>query len=379
MGWKISNNDKNNGFTMNIAIVHDWLVTNAGAEKVLKAICDIYPDADIFSLVDFLDDQARKQVINGKFAKTSFIQKLPLAKTQFRNYLPLFPKAIESLNLNGYDLIISSSWAVAKGVNKSNHQVHICYCHTPIRYAWDLYDEYTSGLKQPKKFLVQQTLKYIRNWDVNSVNRVDYFIANSEFVKNRIKKTYNMDSIVIYPPVDINKFILEEEKDDFYFTASRLVPYKKTKLIVEAFNQMPSKKLIVIGSGEEFESIKKIAKENIVLLGYQEDIVLIDCMKKAKAFIYAAIEDFGIIPIEAMSCGTPVIALGYGGTAETVIDGVTGVHFNNQTKDDIVLAVERFETLHFDPKTIRDNVMRFSTEIFLSEFKKRISFICDNI
>lgn len=368
MGWKISNNDENNGFKMKIAIVHDWLVTNAGAEKVLRAIVDIYPDADIFSLVDFLNDQDRKKVINGKFAKTSFIQNLPLSKKQFRNYLPLFPKAIESLNLDGYDLIISSSWAVAKGVNKKNHQIHICYCHTPIRYAWDLYDEYTSSLKQPKKFLVQQTLKYIRNWDINSVNRVDYFIANSKFVKNRIKKTYNIDSMVIYPPVDTNKFTLEEEKEDFYFTASRLVPYKKTKLIVEAFNQMPNKKLVVIGNGEEFESIKNMAKENILLLGYQEDIILIDHMKKAKAFIYAAIEDFGIVPIEAMSCGTPVIALGDGGTAETVIDGVTGIHFKNQTKEDIMLAVQRFETLDFDYKKISNLSQSYSIERFKKEF-----------
>lgn len=353
---------------MKIAIVHDWLVTNAGAEKVLRAIVDIYPDADIFSLVDFLNDQDRKKVINGKFAKTSFIQNLPLSKKQFRNYLPLFPKAIESLNLDGYDLIISSSWAVAKGVNKKNHQIHICYCHTPIRYAWDLYDEYTSSLKQPKKFLVQQTLKYIRNWDINSVNRVDYFIANSKFVKNRIKKTYNIDSMVIYPPVDTNKFTLEEEKEDFYFTASRLVPYKKTKLIVEAFNQMPNKKLVVIGNGEEFESIKNIAKENIILLGYQEDNILIDHMKKAKAFIYAAIEDFGIVPIEAMSCGTPVIALDDGGTAETVTDSVTGVHFKNQTKEDIILAVGRFETLDFDYKRISSLSQSYSVERFKKEF-----------
>ena len=368
MGWKISNNDENNGFKMKIAIIHDWLVTNAGAEKVLRAIVDIYPDADIFSLVDFLNNKDRTNVLNRKFAKTSFIQNLPLAKKQFRNYLPLFPKAIESLNLDGYDLIISSSWAVAKGVNKKDNQIHICYCHTPIRYAWDLYDEYTSSLKQPKKFLVQQTLKYIRKWDIKSVDRVDYFFANSKFVKNRIKKTYNMDSIVIYPPLDTDKFTLEEEKEDFYFTASRLVPYKKTKLIVEAFNQMPNKKLVVIGSGEEFESIKNIAKENIVLLGFQEDIILIDHMKKAKAFIYAAVEDFGIVPIEAMSCGTPVIALDDGGTAETVIDGVTGIHFKNQIKEDIIAAVERFETLNFDYKSISNLSQNYSIERFRKEF-----------
>ena len=353
-----------------IAIVHDWLVTNAGAEKVLRAIIDIYPDADIFSLVDFLSLKDRSVVLNGKYAKTSFIQNLPFAKKHFRNYLPLFPKAIESLDLSSYDLIISSSWAVAKGINKSSKQLHISYCHTPIRYVWDLYDEYTFSLKQPKKFLVEQSLKYIRNWDIKTLNKVDFFIANSFFVQNRIKKTYNKDSIVIYPPVNTNNFILEEKKEDFYFTASRLVSYKKTKLIVEAFNQMPNKKLVVIGAGEEYDIIKSIAKDNILLLAYQEDEVLIRHMKKAKAFLYAAIEDFGIVPIEAMSCGTPVIALNEGGTAETVQNGITGVHFNEQTIENIINAVNKFETMNFDYSNISKLSQRYSEDRFKKEFKK---------
>jgi glycosyltransferase involved in cell wall biosynthesis len=204
---------------LKIAIVHDWLVTNTGAEKVLKAILDIYPNADVFSLVDFLGDNDRKVVLKGKYAKTSFIQKLPFSKKHFRNYLPFFPKAIESFNLSSYDLIISSSWAVAKGIKKTDNQVHICYCHTPIRYAWDLYDEYTSNLTWPKKFLVQHTLKYIRKWDLSTVNRIDYFIANSKFVQKRIQKNYNRNSKVIYPPVDIEKFSLYKQKENFYLTA----------------------------------------------------------------------------------------------------------------------------------------------------------------
>ena len=287
---------------MKIAIVHDWLVTDAGAEKVLRAMIDIYPHADIFSLVDFLNDEDRKVVLNGKYARTSFIQKLPFAKKHFRNYLPLFPKAIESFDLKNYDLIISSSWAVAKGVKRHKGQVHISYCYTPIRYAWDLYDEYTSQLKQPKKFVVQMTLKYIRNWDIKTLERVDYFIADSKFVQDRIKKTYNRDSLVIYPPVDVENYTLCEEKEEFYLSASRLVPYKKTKLIVEAFNKMPHRKLVVIGDGEDFENIKAIAKNNTTLLGYQEKKILIDYMQRAKAFVYAAVEDFGIIPIEALAC-----------------------------------------------------------------------------
>jgi glycosyltransferase involved in cell wall biosynthesis len=354
---------------MKIAIVHDWLVTNAGAEKVLRAILDIYPQSNIFSLVDFLSDKDRKSVLNGKFAKTTFIQKLPFSKKQFRNYLPLFPKAIETIDLSSYDLVISSSWAVSKGVKTTDKQLHICYCHTPIRYAWDLYDEYTSSLKQPKKFLVEQTLKYIQKWDIKTLDRVDYFIANSQFVKNRIFKTYNQDSVVVYPPVNTDKFTLEDKKEDFYLTACRLVPYKKTKLIVESFNEMPDKKLLVIGDGEEYESIKKIAKENITLLGYQEFEEMIKYMQKAKAFLYAAIEDFGIVPIEAMSCGTPVIALDDGGTAETVTDGITGVHFKKQTKEDIIDAVNRFENMNFDAKEISKLSEKYSEKRFKKEFE----------
>lgn len=349
-----------------IAIVHDWLVTDAGAEKVLRSILDIYPQADIFSLVDFLSIKDRKNIINGKSTKTTFIQKLPFSEKHFRNYLPFFPKAIESLDLSSYELILSSSWAVAKGINKTKKQLHICYCHTPIRYAWDLYEEYTSSLKYPKKFLVKKTLEYIRKWDVNTVDRVDCFIANSVFVQKRIKKTYKRNSCVIYPPVNMNDFKLEENKEDFYLTACRLVPYKKTKLIVESFNKMPDKKLIVIGSGDEYENIEKIKKDNIILLGYQEFDSMVSYMKKAKAFVYAAIEDFGIVPIEAMSCGTPVIALNNGGTAETVIDNITGIHFEEQNTASIIKAIEVFEKTSFNYKKIREHAKKYNN--FKEEF-----------
>jgi len=356
-----------------IAIVHDWLVTDAGAEKVLRAIVEIYPDADVFSLVDFLSDEDKKTILNNKDIKTSFIQNLPFAKNHFRNYLPLFPKAIESFDLKSYDLIISSSWAVAKGVKTTKEQLHISYCYTPIRYAWDLYDEYTSNLKQPKKFLVQNTLKYIRKWDIKTLDSVDFFIADSKFVQNRITKTYNRDSIVIYPPVDVENFKLYEQKEEFYLTASRLVSYKKTKLIIEAFNEMPDKKLVVIGNGEEYEEIKKIAKENIVILGYQNKSVMIDYMQRAKAFVYGAVEDFGIVPIEAMACGTPVVALNEGGTAETVQDGVNGIHFKEQTINDIIKAIKKLESLEFNTKKISEETQFFSTNRFKEEMKKFIS------
>lgn len=358
---------------MRVAIVHDWLVTNAGAEKVLKALLEIYTDADVFSLVDFLNERDREVVLGGRAAKTSFIQKLPFAKKHFRNYFLLFPKAIESFDLSSYDLIISSSWAVAKGVKKHKNQRHISYCYTPIRYAWDLYDEYTADLKQPKKLFVQTTLKYIRKWDLATLDRVDYFIADSKFVQERIKSTYNRDSVVIYPPVETQSFTFEPNKEDFYLSASRLVPYKKTKLIVEAFNEMSDKKLVVIGSGEEYEAIKKIAKENIAVLGFCEDAVLVEYMQKAKAFVYAAVEDFGIVPIEAMACGTPVIALDGGATAETVQDALNGVHFKNQTKEDIINAVCKFESLEFDLANISKNAQFYATQRFKDEIKEFVN------
>lgn len=356
---------------LKIAIVHDWLVTNAGAEKVLKALLDLYPNADIFSLVDFLSQKDRNEIIKGKFAKTTFIQKLPFSRQYFRYYLLFFPKAIESFDFSSYDLILSSSWAVAKGIQKKT-ALHICYCHTPIRYAWDLYEEYTERISQPKKILVQKTLQYIRKWDIKTLDRVDFFIANSKFVQKRIENTYKRDSVVIYPPVDIDKFILKEEKEDFYLTACRLVPYKKTKLIVEAFNKMNDKKLFVIGDGEEYENIKAIARKNITLLGYQEFEDMVSYMQKAKAFLYAAIEDFGIVPIEAMSCGTPVIALKNGGTKETVVDGITGIQFENQTTNSIIEAIEQFEAMTFNKKTISIMMKKYSKERFQNEIKNFI-------
>jgi len=363
---------------MKIAIIHDWLVTNAGAEKVLKEIIDLYPDAEIFSLVDFLTDKERNIIVQGKKIHTSFLQKLPFAKQYFRHYLPLFPKAIESLDMSGYDLIISSSWAVAKGVKKEKSTLHICYCHTPIRYAWDLYDAYTSDLKQPKKYIVQKTLQFIRKWDTDTLDRVDLFIANSNYVRERIKRIYRREAEVIYPPVDHTKFVMQKNKDDFFLTASRLVPYKKTKLIVEAFNQMPDKKLVVIGTGEEYETIKELANSNISVMGYQEDDILVQYMQNAKAFVYAAIEDFGIIPIEAMACGTPVIALNDGGTKETIIEGITGIHFQSQTTTDLIDAIRRFEQHTFDPDIIRAKSRKYTffkehLHAFISKHTKSLS------
>lgn len=361
---------------MKKALVHDWFSVNAGAEKCVDSFTNIYDDFDFFSLIDFLNDEDRKNILKGKYSNTSFIQKLPFSKTKYRNYLPLFPFAIEQFDLSEYDLILSSSHAVAKGVLTHSNQLHISYTYTPIRYAWDLYFQYLkeSNLDKGLKGIVAKYfLHKIRVWDYSTVNRVDHFISISQYIAKRVKKVYGRDSKVIYPPVDINKFELNENKDEFYLTASRMVPYKKIDLIVESFSQT-NKKLVVIGTGPDMEKIKKKAKSNIEILGFQEDEVLIDYMKRAKAFVFAAEEDFGIVPVEAQACGTPVICLDKGGTKETIQDGVSGVFFKEQKIDSLLSAIDEFEKNYdlFEPSLVRKNSLKFSKERFEREIKSYI-------
>ena len=366
---------------MRVAIVCDWLVVYAGAERVLEQILTLYPDADLFCLVDFLPEDQRGFIMN-KLTHTSFIQNLPCAKKNYRSYLPLMPLAIEQLDVSAYDLVISSSHAVAKGVLTGPDQVHISYVHSPIRYAWDLQHQYlqeanlTRGMKG---WIAKAILHYIRLWDYRTANGVDHFIANSKFIARRIKKVYGREAAVVYPPVDIEAYELCEEKEDFYLTASRMVPYKKVKLLVEAFNEMPDKKLVVIGDGPEYGKIKEIAKGNIVLMGYQPFAVLKEKMQKAKAFVFAAEEDFGIAPVEAQACGTPVIAYGKGGALETVqgaSDTVpkTGIFFESQTISSIRDAVNSFEhnTGAFEFRACRLNAERFSQQQFVENMKLQI-------
>ncbi|MEI2401375.1 glycosyltransferase family 4 protein [Niallia taxi] len=365
---------------MKVAIVHDWLVTFAGAEKVLEHIIEMYPDADLFSLVDFLDN---RDFIKNKTVKTSLIQKLPFAKSKYRSYLPLMPFAIEQLDLSSYDLIISSSHAVAKGIITGPNQLHISYIHSPIRYAWDLQHQYLkeSGLTKGIKGLLAKIILYnIRNWDYRTANGVDYFVSNSNFIGERVWKVYRRETQTIYPPVDIKAFTIGGEKDDFYLTASRMVPYKKINLIVEAFSKMPEKKLIVIGDGPDFEKIKAKAASNVQLLGYQNFEVLKNHMQRAKAFVFAAEEDFGITPVEAQACGTPVIAFGKGGALETVngfglSENPTGLFFYEQSADSIINAVKEFEEQYIyfnNPDACRENALRFSPERFQTELKTYI-------
>ncbi|HEE3822073.1 TPA: glycosyltransferase family 4 protein [Klebsiella pneumoniae] len=365
----------------NVGIVADWLVTYAGAERVIKEFLDIFPESELYSIVDFLQPEARNE-LHGKHAVTSFIQNLPKSKNNYQKYLPLMPLAIEQLDVSSHDIILSSSHAVAKGILTGPDQLHISYVHSPIRYAWDLQHQYLreAGFnKGIKASIVKYLLHKIRLWDYRTANGVDHFIANSQFISRRIKKVYNRESTVIYPPVDVERFTLNDKKEDYYFTASRMVPYKRIDLIVEAFSKMPEKKLIVIGDGSEIGKVKSKASKNVEILGYQPNQIMLEHMQNAKAFVFAAEEDFGITPVEAQACGTPVIAFGKGGSLETIrplgVDNPTGLFFSEQTIESIISQVNAFErnVEIFEPENCRLNSLRFSSLRFKNEMDNFIN------
>jgi UDP-N-acetylmuramyl pentapeptide phosphotransferase/UDP-N-acetylglucosamine-1-phosphate transferase/glycosyltransferase involved in cell wall biosynthesis len=358
---------------LRVAIVHDFFYTYAGAERVVEQLINIFPHCDVFGLFDFLPEDQR-HFLKGKKVHTTFLQKLPFARTKHRAYLPLMPLAIEQLDVSAYDLVVSSSYLAAKGVITGPDQLHICYCHSPARYAWDLQHQYLreAGLGYgPKGMLARVILHYLRNWDARSSLGVDHFIANSCFIAGRIKKTYRRDAEVIAPPVDTQAFspIGEDEREDYYLAASRLVGYKRMELIVEAFNQMPDRRLVVIGDGPEWARIEAIAGANITLLGRQPREVLVEHMQRARALVFAAEEDFGIVPVESLACGTPVIAFAKGGVTESVREGRTGVFFQQQTVESLRDAVTRFEASgpldEVDRKAARQRSERYSVEQFV--------------
>lgn len=371
---------------MKIAIVHDWLVTYAGAERVFEQMLRCFPNADIFSTVDSLPSTQRAFVM-GKLSTTTFVQRLPFARTRYRAYLSIMPFAIEQLDLSAYDLILSSSHAVAKGVITGPDQLHICMCYSPIRYAWDLQHRYLkeSGLDRGVRgWVARMLLHRIRTWDVRSANGVDAFIAISQFISRRIMKVYRRESIVIYPPVDTDFFTPGGERGDFYLTVSRLVPYKRVDMIVEAFAGMPDKHLVVIGSGPDAHKVKRKATANVTVLGHQPIESVRDYLRRCRAFVFAAEEDFGIAPLEAQACGAPVIAYGRGGVRETVVPvghssgehlrAPTGVFFLEQTAEAVAAAVRYFETLvnEVHPEACRENAVRFGVERFRAEFKSYV-------
>jgi glycosyltransferase involved in cell wall biosynthesis len=360
---------------MRIAVIHEWLVTYAGSERVVEQILSLYPDADLFSLVEFLSE-AQRQFIHYKPVTTSFLQHLPFARKHFRQYLPLMPLAIEQFDLSGYDLVISSNHAVAKGVITRADQLHISYVHTPMRYAWELQQQYLQGSQLNrglKGLLVQATLHYLRLWDLASASRVDHFVANSRYVARRIWKTYRRSAEVIYPPVAIDRFKPQRQREDFYLILSRFVPYKRVDLVVAAFNRL-GLPLVVIGDGSDRRKIEQLAGANVQLLPPQPESVVVDYLQRCKAFVYAAEEDFGITVVEAQAAGAPVISYGKGGATETVIAGKTGLFFSSQTIESLMETVRLFEsgTYQFDPDFLRENAERFSVDRFHREFNRLI-------
>lgn len=361
---------------MKVALIHEWLTTYAGSDKVLAEMAAIFPEADIFCLINFLSEKDRAH-FEGRTIATSFLQRVPLSRRYYTYMLPLMPLAIEQHDLSQYDLIISNCHAVAKGVITTQQQLHICYCYTPMRYAWDLQQQYIegSGFGPIRRALARYFLHKIRIWDQRTSNGVDHYVACSRYIAGRIRKTYRRDSAVIYPNVDTDRYRPADlPREDFYVTASRMVPYKQMHLIVEAFTKMPDKKLVVIGDGPKYRYAKSIATPNIDILGYQPNPVLLDHLRRCKAFIFASEEDFGIAPLEAQACGTPVIAFGRGGARETVIDGVTGLHFHEQTTDAIIDAVARFEAVGagYDRSAIRAHAETFSTAVFRDTFARYV-------
>jgi glycosyltransferase involved in cell wall biosynthesis len=352
------------------AVVHDWLPVYGGAERVLEQMLHVLPEAALYSLLDFVPEDQRA-FLGGRTVQTSMIQRLPLARRKYRTYLPLAPLAIEGFDLAEHDLVVSSSYVVAKGVLTTADQLHVSYVHSPVRYAWDLQEAYlrdggyTRGLKG---FMARALLHYLRLYDVASASRPDVLVANSRFVARRIWNTYRRRAFVIHPPVDVDAFEPCETKEGPYVTCARLVPYKRVDLLVEAFGHMPQRELVVIGDGPELGRLQAHAPTNVRFLGRQPHEALTYYLRHARGFLFAAIEDFGIAPVEAMACGTPVAAFGRGGALETVEEGVSGVLFHEQTAEAVCDAVERLERAPLEPGRIRAHAERFSAARFRAEF-----------
>ena len=348
---------------MKVAIVHYWLVGMRGGEKVVEALCKMYPDADVFTHVYVPD--AISSVIKKHRITTSFIQKLPKAARMYQRYLPLMPLALEQLDLRGYDLIISSESGPAKGIIPPPGSLHICYCHSPMRYLWNMFHDYRERSGFLTRLLMPLLAHYVRNWDAISANRVDYYIANATTVSDRLQRYYRRGSTVIHPPVSVGDFapVPPSELEDYYLMVGELVPYKRPELAIEVFNRT-GKKLVVIGGGQMLAQLRAQAKPNVTLLGSQPFAVLQQHYARCKALIFPGEEDFGIVPVEAMASGRPVIAFKRGGATETVVDNETGIFFEEQSVAGITEAILRFETMSFDPAKIVAHASAFSEDVF---------------
>lgn len=351
---------------MKIAIVHYWWLSNRGGESVCSSIVELYPSSDIF--IHVCDDQVLRNSLpsehQGKILKT-FISRLPKAKKHYQKYLPLMPFALEQLDLTEYDLIISSESGPAKGVITRPDAIHICYCHSPMRYVWDMYHDYLSGAGRAVRLLFPIIAHWLRVWDRLSADRVDHFIANSSFVASRIRKFYRRESEVIFPPVNVSDFNPMQERGDFYLCLGQLVSYKRADLAVDAFNKL-GLPLVIVGEGELFEPLKKSANTNITLMGRQPFPVIQDLLQRCRGLVFPGLEDFGIVPVEAMAAGAPVIAYGKGGALDTVVHGKTGILFHEQSVDALIEAVNRLEACEFDfsPIELHEHAKTFAKPIF---------------
>lgn len=357
---------------MKVALVHYWLVTWRGGEQVLQALCNMFPAADVFTHV-FCPETCGPPLAGHRIS-TTFINKLPYAQKYYQYYLPLMPLAQEQLDLREYDLVISSESGPAKGVITSPDSLHLCYCHSPMRYVWDRYHDYIDGMSWYKRMLIAPMLHYMRLWDHASASRVDGFIANSAYVQKRIQKCYRRSAKVVHPPVAVEQFPLCTDRDDFYLMAGQLVPYKRPDLAIRAFNSS-GKKLVVIGTGAMEKELRRIAAPNITFLGHQPLPVLKDHYARCRALVFPGIEDFGIVPLEAMSSGAPVLAMKAGGALETVLEGKTGLFFAHQTEEALQEAITRFEaTRHqFIPQVIHDHAQTFAITAFTQRMEQCIS------
>lgn len=357
---------------MKVALIHEWLTTLTGSEEVLACMQDCFPGPIHVLVADFA--RLAGSAFAGREIRTSFLQKLPFALRHYRHLLPLYPLAVEQHDLSAAELVLSSSHAVAKGVITRADQLHICYCHTPMRYAWDLTHEYLrdAGMERGlRSFAARLVLHYLRLWDRASADRVDHFIANSAYVAQRIRACYGREATVIHPPVDLERFQLEESREDYYLAASRFVPYKRLDLIAAAFRRLPNRRLLIVGEGPDEERIRSAAGPNVEIMAYPGRQELARLMGRARAFVFAALEDFGIVPVEAQACGTPVIAYGRGGARETVRDGITGCFFPRQDLPSLIEAVHRFEAqeAEFVPQEIRRHAEKFGRERFLRRYR----------
>ena len=356
---------------MKIALVHDYLNQYGGAERVLEKLAEMFPEAPIFTLLYYPQNIPSESVIHQRKIITSFLQKVPLAKKYHRPFIFLAPSAIEQIDLSDYDLVISSSANFAKGVITRSNTLHLCYCHTPTRYLWDDACRFAKNY-QPfllARPLIPSLLNYLRLWDFQAAQRVDLFVANSNFISQRIKKHYRRKSEVIYPPVKISKYYFAEP-DNYFLAVGRLLPYKRFDLIIKAFNYLgwPIK---IIGAGREENRLKKMAKNNVEFLGKVSDQQLIDLYAHSRALIFPQEEDFGLVVVEALASGKPVIAFGAGGALETVRDGENGIFFNHQTENSLIQALKKFEKISFSsPEGIRQSVQRFDEKVFEEKFRK---------